>query len=143
MILSGLQPLQQLAAEFKQRIEPPHRVFGPCAGKEDGKVGSLRQLAGLKIVSFGQKDRLILVGKLLQAQDQLPQVAESPFLLDIFPQQRCGMLAGKGLVRRKDEGGGEGEALGRKNASRTASQRGVPKSRIGISSAFPATFVPS
>ncbi len=114
MILSGLQPLQQLAAEFKQRIEPPHRVFGPCAGKEDGKVGALRQLAGLKIVSFGQKDRLILVGKLLQAQDQLPQVAESPFLLDIFPQQRCGMLAGKGLVRRKDEGGGEGEALGRK-----------------------------
>lgn len=66
----------------------------------------------------------------------------SALLLDIFPQQRCEVLARQGLVGSKDQGGREGKTLGRKNASRTASQRGVPKSRIAISSSFPATFVP-
>ena len=86
MILPGLQPLQQFAAKFKQRIEALHRVVCPCAGKENGKVGTLRKLARLEIVSFDEKDGFIVIGKLLQAQDQLPQITKRSFLLDVFPQ---------------------------------------------------------
>lgn len=71
MILPGIQPIQQIAAEFEQGRQPPHWVFGSRAGKEDRKVGPLCQLSGLQVVSFGQKDGLVFIGQLLKAQNQL------------------------------------------------------------------------
>ncbi len=128
MVLPSLQPLQQIAAEFEQGLQPLHRVFCSRAGKKDRKVGPLRQLSGLQVVSFCQKDGIVIARQLLEAQDQLTQIAECPFLLDVFPQQRCGLLAGKGLVGSKDQGGSEGKALGReKRLPHRIAARGAKK----------------
>ena len=114
MVLAGIQSVQKVAAELQKGLQPPHWVFGSRIGEKKREVRALRQLSGLQIIPFRQQNGLVVAEEFLKAQNELPQIAQRPFLLDIFPQQRCEVLAGQGLVGSKDQGGREGKTLGRK-----------------------------